>query len=109
MTAVFFTLTIYGWLFFRITDLSYLWHLNATLWNVSKWSVGTMHSLGVLSQIAVYIVPLVVFERIQRSANDTEIVTKQHWAVQMAIAGALIVACVIFAVESNAAFIYFQF
>ena len=102
-------LVFYGWLLFRVRDFDYLTQLHATLLNASQWSIGVLHALAVLSQIALFIVPLIIVELAQFAAGDTEVATRRHWAFQVAICSVLILVCIVFGVEDNAAFIYFQF
>ena len=102
-------LVIYGWIFFRIRDFTYLVQLHRTLLDIPRWTEGLPYALAVLSQMAVYLLPLIIVERLQYSAGDTELLTRRHWGLRVASCMALILVCMVFGVEDNAAFIYFQF
>ena len=39
-------LVFYGWLFFRVRDFDYLWHLNGTLFDAQHWLVGIVDALA---------------------------------------------------------------
>jgi alginate O-acetyltransferase complex protein AlgI len=99
----------YGWLLFRVRDPGQLLRLHQTLLQPSGWQAGMVDAIAVLSQMAVYVLPLILVERLLHAAQDTEVVTKRHWSVQVAAAAAMILACLVFGVQSSAAFIYFQF
>lgn len=62
-----------------------------------------------LSRFAIYLRPLIIVERLQYSAGGEEMFARRHWTLQTGACMALILICVVFGVEDNAAFIYFQF
>jgi D-alanyl-lipoteichoic acid acyltransferase DltB (MBOAT superfamily) len=102
-------LVFYGWLLFRVRDFGYLRHLHGIALDVRHALDGIPDALAVLSQMAIYVLPLALAETAQWGRKDTELVLKRHWSWQMATCTALVLVCVVFGVEDNAAFIYFQF
>jgi D-alanyl-lipoteichoic acid acyltransferase DltB (MBOAT superfamily) len=102
--VIFFTLTLGGWLLFRVNQLSDIPTLMGNIFHPWMWS-------GKLAMISVMMFagPLMVIEAIQERRGDMLAIKRLAWPVRYAIYCGLVFAILTAGARDSYEFIYFQF
>lgn len=102
--ACFFALTLFGWMLFRIHDLSRLPEVFSNMWNPWAWNGKVL-----ILTIAIFCTPVILLDLIQEWKKDLMVI-KRFWApVRLAIYLFMFACIVMSSSRENHAFIYFQF
>ena len=104
---VMFMLTLIGWLFFRIENVSQIFSVLASLFTSFGWSALCSYATKMILLVAG---PLLVYEFFVYRRNDDHLMAfRWHWLLRGLLYLYFAVMMILFSTEGSYEFIYFQF
>ena len=102
--ACFFVLTLFGWVLFRIDDLSRLPEVISNAWNPWAWNAKVL-----ILTLTIFCLPVVLLDALQEWKKDMMVV-KRFWPPLRLAVYLFMFACIVMcSSRENHAFIYFKF